>query len=637
MAALPLGCKSDSSTPADSGESGNEFAEERKPCAASNPLRNVYFGDLHIHTALSFDAWIWDVRTTPEDAYAFAKGEALELPPYDEYGKGKRTLQLRRPLDFAAVTDHAEFLAEVEACVTPGSEAYDTLSCQLFRRGDFLSTVVMANQLFLPEPVRSGELCGQDGVNCPALAASVWKRVQQAAEDAYDRTSECTFTSFVAYEYTGVPKISNMHRNMIFRNANVPERPVSYFEQPTKLGLWAELKRTCLDGMRGCDVLGIPHNTNESNGNAFFVEYPGAGTLQEQREQAALRVQAEPLVEIFQHKGDSECSNGLYGVTGQPDELCDFEKLREPDAPDCEDRPGGGGEMGIGCVSRLDFVRFILLEGLREEERLGVNPYRMGIIAGTHTHNATAGAVEEDRFQGHAGKEDDTPQKRITEEKLVNNPGGLAAVWAEENSRNAIFEALKRRETYGTSGPRMIVRFFGGWEIPLDMCNDPDFVEKGYQTGVPMGGILPEKAKADGAPRFAVCAMREPDSEEWEGTPLQRIQIVKGWLDSDRELHYKVFEVAGNAGNGAGVNPGTCEPLGQGFDTLCAVWADPEFDPDQRATYYARVVQIPTCRWSAYECIRLPPEERPELCNDPDLEREIQERAWTSPIWYGPD
>lgn len=621
----------------DAGGGEEEYTDPREPCSEFDPLRNVFFGDLHIHTSLSFDAWIWDVRTTPADAYAFAKGEPISLPPLDENGEGTRTIQLERPLDFAAVTDHAEFLAEVEACVTPGSEAYDTLSCFLFRQGNFLSTVVMANQLFLPDPKRSKDICGPGRVDCPALTESVWKRVQQDAEDAYDRTSDCSFTTFVAYEYTGVPRITNMHRNMIFRNTHVPERPVSYFEQPTKQGLWAELKRVCLQGMEGCDVLGIPHNSNESNGNAFFVEYPGAETIEEERDLASLRVEMEPLVEIFQHKGDSECTNVLYGVLGQPDELCNFEKLREPDAPDCEDGRGFLGEVGLGCVSRLDFVRYVLLEGLKEEQRLGVNPYKLGIIASTDTHNATGGAVVEDQFVGHAGKEDDTPEKRLQPGTLVNNPGGLVAVWAEQNARNAIFDALRRRETYGTSGPRIIVRLFGGWDYPENLCKQADLVKVGYQMGVPMGGDLPSRPNGTIDPRFVVSAMREADFGSSEGTPLQRVQIIKGWIDNDQQPAYKVFEVAGDPNNGAGVDLDTCEPLGTGFDTLCKVWTDPEFDPNQSAFYYARVVENPTCRWNTYDCIAsVPPEERPEQCSDPDMIRTIQERAWTSPIWYQP-
>ncbi len=612
------------------------YSEEREPCSQFNPSRNVYFGDLHVHTALSFDAWIWDVRTTPEDAYRFARGEPIPLTHLQEKGPETRTVQLERPLDFAAVTDHAEFFAEVEACVTPGSEAYDSLTCVFFRQGNALSTVAMANQLYLPNPKRPADICGPGRVDCPALAGSVWARVRDAAEEAYDRSSNCSFTTFVGYEYTGVPRISNLHRNVIFRNANVPDLPVSYVDQPILQGLWKELERTCLKGREGCDVLAIPHNSNESNGNAFFPDYPGAETIEEERDLAALRRRAEPLVEVFQHKGDMECMNGLSGVLGEPDELCDFEKIRSPDATDCG---GGTGTLGAtrqGCVSRLDYVRNVLLEGLKEEDRLGVNPYKLGMIASTDTHNATAGAVAEDRYRGHHGWRDDDPEKRSASNMILNNPGGLAAVWAEENSRDAIFDALKRRETFGTSGPRLVVRFFGGWDYPEDLCEEPDFVEKGYQGGVPMGGDLPPRPDGEDAPRFAVLAVREADLGSTEGTPLQRVQVIKGWLNPEGAAVQKVFDVAGDPDNGAGVDLGTCAATGTGFDTLCTVWTDPDFDPGQRAFYYARVLENPTCRWSAYECIRLPAGERPAHCTDPDVDKTIQERAWTSPIWYRP-
>ena len=522
------GCRNAPSPASDLGDTGDPPIDVREPCTEHNPLRNAYFGDLHIHTALSFDAWIWDLRTTPQDAYDFAKGEPITLPPLDENGEGTRTIRLERPLDFAVVTDHAEYLAEVQACTTEASPAYDTLDCLIFRQGNFLSTVIIAIQLSSVEPKRSRDICGPKGADCPALAESVWKRIQEAAEDAYDRSSECSFTTFVGYEYTGAPRISNMHRNVIFRNHKVPVRPISYIEQPALPGFWEELKRACLEDTNGCDVLAIPHNSNESSGNAFYVEAPGTGGLEEQRALASMRAEMEPLVEIFQHKGDSECRNGMYGITGQPDELCNFEKLRKPDAPDCMDGWGIGGQMRVGCVSRFNFIRFVLLEGLKEEERIGVNPYRLGIIASTDTHNASPGSVVEDGFVGHSATEDDTLEKRLAPDQVIHNPGGLAGVWAEENARDAIFDALKRRETFGTSGPRMVVRFFGGWGYPGTLCSSSDFVKIGYETGVPMGGDLPAQPEGKSAPTFAVWAMREPDLGSRRGTPLQWIQIVKG-------------------------------------------------------------------------------------------------------------
>lgn len=639
-ALFPCGC-GDGSGPGHSGPDGSDsqYEELREPCAVRNPLKNVYFGGLHVHTSLSFDAWIGDVRSKPEDAYRFAKGETVPLQPTGGNEGGRGEIRLERPLDFAAVVDHGDLLAETEACVTPDSGVYDSLTCRLFRRGDFLSTIVITNQLAFPNPRRSKEICGPGGVDCPLLAQEVWGRLVEAAEEAYDRTSECTFTSFPGYEYTGTPAVSNRHRIVLFRNGTVPDRPVTYFEAPTPQELWRQLKQGCLEGMRGCDVMAVPHNSNASNGGAFHVDYPGVDEEAEQRDLASLRAEIEPVVEIFQHKGDSECMKGLWGGQDERDPLCDFEKIREAGSPDCEDRPGFLGDVRLGCVSRLDYVRNVLLEGLKEEQRIGVNPYRLGFIADTDTHNTIPGYVLEDRYVGHLANQDDTPQKRLAPtENVMNNPGGLTAVWAEENTRNAIFTAMKNREVYATSGPRIVVRFFGGWDYPDALCDDPDFVRAGYQTGVPMGGVLPPKPGEGKTPAFAVSAWRDLDSPTGGGTPLQRIQIIKGWVDGGQRLMTRVFDVAGSPDNGASVDLETCERVGERFDALCTVWTDPEFDPSEPAYYYARVVENPSCRWSTYECNRLRDagQELPETCNASDLEGTVQERAWTSPIWYRP-
>ncbi len=642
---VPLtGCNDgDGDGPAGPAGTRPVYTEEREPCADFDPLRNLYFGDLHVHTALSHEVWTLDVRATPLDAYRFARGEPIALPPLDESGAGTRIHRLQRPLDFASVTDHGEFLAEVEACVTEGSAVYESATCRIYRRGGLLSEIVMALPTFLPAPERSPAICGPGGVDCRALADSVWQGVVEAAEDAYDRTPSCSFSTFPAYEWTGIPGASNLHRNVVFRNARVPSLPASYLEQPAAEKLWAELERSCLDTLEGCDAIGIPHNSNESNGNKFFPRYPGAGTVEEEREQALLRARMEPLVEIFQNKGESECMNGLSGVYGPPDDLCDFEKIHEPPFDDCEDGTGFGGQIGLGCVSRLDYVRYVLLEGLREAERLGVNPYKLGIVAGTDTHNGTPGAVAEDRYPGHRGVKEAAPEERlgpggVHPHGVAANPGGLTAVWAVENSRDGIFEALRRRETYATSGPRISVRFFGGWDYAEETCHDRDgaeFARTGYRKGVPMGGDLPPRPEGAGAPQFLVLAARDPGSPgSGPGAPLQRIQIIKGWIGAEGRPMHRVYEVAGDPGNGADVDPDTCERTGTGFDRLCTVWTDPGFRADQRAFYYARVVENPSCRWNAYECVRLPEGERPESCSDPSVDKVIQERAWTSPVWY---
>ncbi|GMV39569.1 MAG: hypothetical protein AMXMBFR64_12850 [Myxococcales bacterium] len=609
------------------------LTEDREPCADRNPLRNAYFGDLHVHTAYSFDASRYDVRTTPAQAYAFARGESVWLPPLGPDGKGTREVRLRRPLDFAAVTDHAELMAETSLCAGDGPAA-DSAMCKSYTGVGGVPTLGI--RLSKPAPSHPAGICGEDGALCAAEASTIWQELQDAAEDFYDRTAACTFTTFVGYEYSGSPYVSNIHRNVIFRNAAVPALPVHYFDEPEPRGLWAALRGACLEAATGCDVLAIPHNSNWSNGRMFAIEYGQAQTLAEQGAAAAERVAMEPLVEVFQHKGDSECSPGLASPLGPPDELCTFEKLRKPPFEDCGDGVGEGGMVNLGCVSRLDFVRTTLVEGLREEARIGANPYKLGLIGSTDTHNGTPGAVDEPGFPGHVGLEDDTPEKRLGVGGLLpggimNTPGGLAGVWAVEKSRDAIFEALRRREVFATSGPRITVRFFGG-SYPADLCDDPDLVEKGYASGVPMGGDLP----ATDAPRFVVLAQRDPGTPDLPGVQLQRVQIVKGWVDADGAGHEQVWDVAGDPTNGASVDPATCAPVGAGADSLCAVWEDPTFDPAQRALWYVRVIENPSCRYNAWECLSLPEPERPAACTDPAVTKTTQERAWTSPIWYTP-
>jgi hypothetical protein len=612
------------------------YVEARAACADANPLRNLYFGDLHVHTALSFDAQAFDVRTTPAEAYAFARGATVALPPLDLGGVGTRTVQIDRPLDFAAVTDHSEYLGEVEECTTPSAPNYDSGTCQVYRGETYNAVRFMGLPLASATGGHHADVCAPGGQECVTQGAAVWQSVQDAAEQAYDRTSACSFTSLVGYEYTSARGASTHHRNVIFKNDRVPY-PTTYFEEHEPQGLWSQLEAGCRDAATGCDVLAIPHNPNESNGNMFAVEYPGAGSVAAQRAQAEARGAMEPLVEIYQHKGDSECMNGLSGVIGASDEQCDFEKDPRPFS-DCGDGTGGGGVARIGCFSRLDFVRNVLLAGLAEDARLGVNPYRLGIIASTDTHNGTPGMVEETTFVGHRGTDDDTPAKQLGNGILTGggiqfSPGGIVGVWAEENSRPRIFDALRRREVFGTSGPRIAVRFFGGWNFPAGLCGDPDMVADAYEVGVPMGSLLEPPTSA--APSFLVTAARDPGTVVHPGTPLQRIQIVKGWTDA-AGWHQDVFDAAGDPDNGAAVDTDTCAISGPGDDTLCTVWTDPAFDATQHAFYYVRVLENPTCRWSTRTCNALAPADRPASCTDPDVAKTVQERAWTSPIWYRP-
>jgi hypothetical protein len=612
------------------GEPPYAVTEAREPCAAHDPQRNLYFGDLHVHTTFSQDASTQGTRNTPRDAYRFARGERIGLQPYDDRGRPLRSLQIGRPLDFAAVTDHAEMLGETEICKTPGLPGHGSWVCRMYRRFPRLAFFVMNAKTSMSHESRFG-FCGPGGVSCLEAARTPWQELRDAAEAAYDRSAACSFTTFVGYEWTASKQTNNLHRNVIFRNERVPDLPTSVYEAGTAEALWRALRKHCVDG---CDALVIPHNSNISNGLIFrTVRSDGTAITVED---ARTRAGAERLVEVMQHKGDSECRVGA----GTTDELCGFEKLSfgnfmQKFVPVLREAP-----------DPRSFTRNALLEGLIQQQRLGANPFQFGLIASTDTHLGTPGAVEEDQYPGHGGA--GAPAGRELPKGLPDdlefNPGGLAAVWAEENSRDAIFAALRRREVYGTSGPRIAVRFFGGWSVPANLCQSRSFVETGYAEGVPMGGELdPGEAKGD-APRFAVSALRDPGTATRIGTPLQRVQIIKGWIE-DGQAREAVYEIAGDPENGASVDLDTCAPRGPGSDALCSVWSDPDFDPGAPAFYYARVVENPTCRWSTRVCnahavdCSWPDSVPSELaaCCDPSHRRTIQERAWTSPIWYTPE
>lgn len=616
------------------------ITEERAECADFDPLRRPFFGDTHVHTAYSFDARGQDTRNTPRDAYRFAKGEKLGIQPYDANGQPTRTIQIDRPLDWTMISDHAEFLGEVRICRTPGTWSYYHPACIAHRNSSELNKIFLAAYGLILKS-RWG-ICGANDETCFDTARTVWTEIRDAAEEAYDRSPACSFTSFVGYEWTAsVGEGANLHRNVLFRNDKVPDLPVSWIETPSAMDLWDHLQRDCVDGIEGCDVFTIPHNSNLSSGLMFqtarihdaFV--PGAVDAEE----AARRARWEPLVEMMQHKGDSECDS-LAGSIWADDEACGFEKLHYDSFGASQ---SGWSEAQQAAPS--NFVRDALKQGLRYESELGSNPLKYGIIASTDTHIAAPGLVAEKNHPGHggAGKGGGAESSNTFPDDFEFGPGGLAVVWAEENTRDALFSAMQRRETYGTSGTRSVVRFFGGWDYPETLCDDPELVAKGYAGGVPMGGDLPARPSDASGPRFVAWAAQDPGSPGQDATELQRIQLVKGWVKG-RELHEEVVDIAGGP-NGAGVDTKTCEPYGEGAPSLCAVWTDPDFDPRERAFYYLRVLENPTCRWSQYFCNAkgidcAKPETIPEgleMCCSDDHRSVIQERAWTSPIWYAPD
>ena len=648
---LLAACGNDPADPTDFAVAGDSTEIARQPCTERDPRRVALFGDLHVHTALSTDAWNYDLEVRPRGAYAYAFGEPILLPPNDAQGRGTREVRIDRPLDFAAVTDHAEFLAEQRLCTDPASEVYESEVCRGIRDSTAPTDSPLAFKIMHPFPSREEEVCGADGERCARALDAGWREIVAAAEEWNDTSSACRRTAFIAYEYSSHRLGSNLHRNVIFRGSVVPARPVSYMDVQREWNLWALLQETCNDSGTGCQVLAIPHNSNISNGRMFAVDYPGAGSTREQATRAALRIALEPVVEIMQHKGDSECRRGLPSVLGTDDVLCDFEKfenmafsrLGEGGPGECYDGPFADWvpHLGPNCLSHRSYARYALTLGLAEEERIGVNPFKFGIMASTDTHNAMAGGVEERSWPGHLGIADANLDRRLSQQpgvmgNVANGPGGLIGVWAEENSRAAIFDAIRRKEVFGTSGPRIQPRFFGGWDLPEDLCSDPDVLRRAEAGGVPMGGDLSRHA-GQGGPVFAVWASKDPGTPKAAGGLLQRVQVIKGWVDAEGGLHQKVIDVAGGE-NGASVDPGTCEPEGAGHDFLCGVWRDPEFDPARRAVYYARVVENPSCRYSAWQCLTLAGvgDQRPTGCTDPIMQQIQQERAWTSPIWYTP-
>lgn len=654
-------------------------------CKNHNPLKNPHFGDLHVHTEYSFDAVTFGTRNDPSDAYRFAKGEPLTMPFTEQYGEDLQVMQLERPLDFTAVTDHAEGLAPADICYNLDSLWYFAPYCFVIRGSgkgnqpiDTLSFLAGGYPMFLPGGLIESTLCELNPDLCHARKMNVWRRIQNIAEEHYDRSTDCNFTTFVAYEYTGVPLLNNQHRNVIFNNGDVPEMPIDYLRADKDYELWNLLDQECTEAGIGCEVLAIPHNQNVSGGTMFV---PSVESEPYTAEIALQRQRLEPLVEIYQHKGDSECTNSKQHPLASQDELCEFDKLvrdtcegdeeeGETCTPLCSDWKIPAGAFVGTCVDPGDFVRGTLKKGILEKDRVGVNPFKTGFIGSTDTHNATPGAVEENTFFGNAGFNDDRLEDRLGSIGIASNldkllggalndiidiestaaftmnfsPGGLAVVWAEQNTRTVLFDAMKNKETYATSGTRIITRFFGGWDYAEDLCDNPDFVAQGYEKGVPMGGDLGERPDAAEAPIFAVSAQMDLGTESLPGTPLQRIQIIKGW-EENGEAFERVFDVAGDANNGASVDLQTCERQGAGFEQLCSVWQDPEFDGNQNAFYYAKVIENPTCRWHRLQCNErlardnlscdtIDPDSPLAKCCESETPDTLQETAWTSPIWF---
>lgn len=568
---------------------------------------NAFFGDLHVHTSYSFDAYLFGTRQTPDHAYRFAQGKAIRHP-------GGFDLQLDRPLDFFAVTDHAFFLGMWEAMNQPGHplnrdpEARDFLDVQT--RGE-------RGRAF----ARAGRFLGEHrDLNA---ARTAW---QDIIETANRHNKPGSFTTFIGYEYTSSRNRGNLHRNVIFAGGAAPALPFSRLESLNPEALW-----TWMDEQRkaGYDAISIPHNSNGSNGEMFqLVAFDGSAI---DRSWVQQRMRNEPLVENTQIKGTSD----THPFLSPNDEWADFEIYPYRIASRLKSQPQGS------------YVREAWLNGLSLGESGPGNPYRFGVVGSSDTHNAGT-PFDESKFPGAAGLLSHTPESRgsvaitQTDDGLrafslptsrFNSASGLAAVWADENTRANIFAAFRRKETFSTSGTRIRVRFFAGYGLDTSMLVDNDSLKLAYNTGKPMGGTI--RAERKGVPEFLFWAARDP-----YGAPLERVQIIKGWVQ-DGERRERIFDVgcSGNAevnpqtgrcpDNGATVNVRTCKTTeGSGANQIRGIWRDPGFDRKQNAFYYVRVLENPTCRWSTWDAVGA------GQAPNPDLPRFIQERAWTSPIWF---
>ena len=574
----------------------------------SNPLRDAYFGETHMHTAYSLDAYIGGTRLTPDDAYRFAKGESVIVDG--------QQLSRKRPLDFVAVTDHAEYLGEMYSTLVEGAPGHDQ---DLLKQLRNLQTLEEKQQWFLKYVVENNRGTTPQHPSFfagPETVKSAW----QVAIDAAERNNDPgKFTAFVAYEWSGAPNGGNLHRNIIYRDGQVPDMPMSYIDINREDGLWVWMAKHEAQGKK---ALAIPHNSNASK-QMMFPDVDAAGKPID-REYAQRRQHFEPLVEMMQIKGNSEVHRKFWAG----DEFADFENADSIQ------------KYSERVFQKRDFVREGLKLGVAFEKQLGTNPFKYGIIGGTDNHNGIPSDVAEDSFVGGHGPEDGTVERRRTGgvggwiDGKDLSIGSLAGVWATENTRAAIWDAMKRRETFATSGPRMKIRLFGGVELPASPDNPKKLVEQGYQLGVPMGSDLGSIAAA---PTFTVYAMKDAD-----GANLDRIQIIKGWVDSDGTTHEGIINVAWSGDRKPDSN-GLLPAVGNTVDlktakysnsigaaTLIGSWTDKDFDPEQHAFYYARVLEIPTPRWSTYDAVK---NNLPLL---PDVAATIQERAWSSPIWYKP-
>jgi hypothetical protein len=580
-----------------------------------NPLNNVYFGEQHMHTVNSPDAFAMGTRNTPDDAYKFCKGEAIEMVTTGE------TVQKKTPYDWCALTDHAEYMGMMPLLLKKDSPLKDTEIGKLIATGDPKKGEA-AFQLIITS---ASDNVAIPYLSDPKLMLSAWEEQKKITNKHNDPGK---FTTLIAFEWTSIPQFQNLHHNVFFRDDVGPKTQFSSFDSVKREDLWTyqEVQRA-----QGHENFSIPHNSNVSN-SLMFPPRTSYGT-QITREWAERSTANTVAVEMAQTKGASETNPSLSPT----DEFAGFEDYYH-------NLLGSGGVVGKMDSS---FVRQGLITGVGLQEMLGANPYKFGVVAGADTHSA-ASDNEEFNYFGVHGKTDMTPEIRLTSTgSVAGEPArkfsspATTAVWAPENTRTAIFDGIKSKETYGTSGTFIRLRFFGGWDYPENLTADKAFVENAYAGGVPMGGDLPPHPAEDLAkvPKFAVWALKDPESGN-----LDRIQIVKGWFERGYAFE-KVYDVVWSEADKRKIDPtyGKLTPVGNTVDIkkatytndigdsqLSAVWTDPDFDPTHHAVYYVRVLEIPTPRWTTYDAVKLgiePPA---------DVAATIQERAWSSPIWYTP-
>ncbi len=600
------------------------------PYVGQNYPNNVYFGDTHLHTNMSYDAnAVGNKRLTPDHAYRFAKGETITAT------NGMK-VKLPHPLDFLVVADHAENLG-VMAHLEAGDEG--VLKTET---GKKWLNIMRGHPINVPELFKAKSGAEIDKalttiytgpykaiwadmsryVGDEGFRASVWREVIMNAEK---HNVPGSFSAFSGFEWTSAGQDGgNLHRVVVFKDG--PGRtgqvlPYSRIDSANPQDLWNYLAH--YNQKTGGDALAIPHNGNLSNGEMFSLRDWKGGVIG--KKYAETRSRWEPLVEVTQTKGDGE----THPILSSQDEFADYETWNGWAGPTYE----GVRTEGWQERKASEYARSALKLGLQEHGRLGVNPFKFGMIGSTDTHTSLA-AVGENNYLGRSSVRE--PNRHRLALNPEENAAGYAAVWAEENTRESLFAAMKRRETYATTGPRMTVRFFGGWAYDKDDAHRPDLAKLGYAGGVPMGGDLTTAPKGK-APSFLIRAVKDAD-----GANLDRVQVIKGWRSTDGKLHEKIYNVSLSDGRkdkgrktkavGSTVNVKEASYTNTiGEAELATVWTDPDFNADELAFYYVRVLEIPTPRWPAYDA---------KYFGIKDMSAEVemvtQERAYTSPIWYTP-